>query len=96
MLTTSNDEVKLIVFLSDEIFAKNIPVLVTVDPISSAIPRIELADSRKVEDWKNHWECLEQNGCLATYLVTDEGRCLCSAKKEALDHQAIRILKWCA
>jgi len=53
-LTTSNDEdeVKLVVFLSDEIFAKNIPILVTVDPISSAILRIELADSRKVEDWK--------------------------------------------
>ncbi len=51
-LTTSNNEVKLVVFLSDEIFAKNIPILVTVDPISSVILRIELADSRKVEDWK--------------------------------------------
>ena len=83
-LTTSNDEVKLVVFLSDEIFAKNIPILVTVDPISSVILRIELADSRKVEDWKNHWECLEKNGYIATYLVTDEGRGLCSAQKEAL------------
>jgi len=83
-LTTSNNEVKLVVFLSDEIFAKNIPILVTVDPISSVILRIELADSRKVEDWKNHWECLEKNGYIATYLVTDEGRGLCSAQKEAL------------
>jgi hypothetical protein len=83
-VTTSNDEVKLVVFLSDEIFAKNIPILVTVDPISSAILKIELADSRKVEDWKNHWECLEKNGYIATYLVTDEGRGLCSAQKEAL------------
>jgi len=63
-VTISNDEVKLVVFLSDEIFAKNIPILVTVDPISSAILRIELADSRKAEDWKNHWECLEKNGYL--------------------------------
>lgn len=39
-VTTSNDEVKLVVFLSDEIFAKSIPILVTVDPISSAILRI--------------------------------------------------------
>jgi len=83
-LTTSNDEVQLLVFLSDEIFAKNIPILVTVDPISSAILRIELADSRKVEDWKNHWECLEKNGYIATYLVTDEGKGLCAAQKEAL------------
>jgi hypothetical protein len=59
-------DVQLVVFLSDEIFAKNIPILVTVDPISSAILRIELADSRKVEDWKNHWECL-------TYLLQLQG-----------------------
>jgi len=83
-LTTSNDEVQLVVFLSDEIFAKNIPILVTVDPISSAILRIELANARKVEDWKNHWECLQKNGYIATYLVTDEGMGLCAAHKEAL------------
>ena len=83
-LKTSDGEVKLVVFLGDELFAKNIPILVTVDPISSAILRIELADSRKVEDWKNHWECLQKNGYIATYLVTDEGRGLCGAHKEAL------------
>jgi len=83
-LTTDNDEVRLVVFLSDEIFAKNIPILVTVDPISSAILRIELADSRKVEDWKKHWECIQKNGYIATYLVTDEGKGLCAAQKEAL------------
>jgi len=83
-LTTSDDEVKLVVFLSDELFAKNIPILVTVDPISSAILRIEIADSRKVEDWKNHWECLQKDGYIATYLVTDEGKGLCGAHKEAL------------
>jgi len=83
-LTTNNDEDELVVFLSDELFAKNIPILVTVDPSSSAILRIELADSRKVEDWKNHWECLQKNGYIATYLVTDEGRGLCGAQKEAL------------
>ena len=71
-LENSNDEVKLVVFLADEIFAKKIPILVTVDPISSAILRIEIADSRKVKDWKNHWECIQKNGFIATYLVTDE------------------------
>lgn len=83
-LTTDNDEVRLVVFLSDEIFAKNIPILVTVDPISSAILRMELADSRKVEDWKKHWECIQKSGYIATYLVTDEGKGLCAAQKEAL------------
>jgi hypothetical protein len=83
-LTTGDGEVRLVVFLSDEIFAKNIPILVTVDPISSAILRIELADSRKIEDWKKHWECIQENGHIATYLVTDEGKGLCGAQKEAL------------
>ena len=83
-LVAANDEIRLVVFLSDEIFARNIPILVTVDPISSAILRIELADSRKVEDWKKHWECIQNNGHIATYLVTDEGRGLCGAHKQAL------------
>jgi len=83
-LITDNEEVQLVVFLSDEIFAKNVPILVTVDPISSAILRMELADSRKVEDWKKHWECIQKNGYIATYLVTDEGSGLRAAQKEAL------------
>ena len=81
---TTDDEVRLVVFLSDEIFAKNIPILVTVDPISSAILKIELANSRKAEVWKKHWECIQKGGHIATYLVTDEGKGLCSAQKEAL------------
>ena len=83
-LITTNNEVQLLIFLSDELFSKRIPILVTVDPISSAILRIELADARKAENWKKHWECLENNGYVATYLVTDEGRGLCTAQKEAL------------
>lgn len=83
-LTTNNGEIQLIVLLSDEIFSKSMPILVTVDPISSAILRIELADTRKVEDWKNHWECLKKNGFCAIYLVTDEGKSLITAQKEAL------------
>jgi hypothetical protein len=81
---TANGEIQLVVFLSDEIFSKSIPLLVTVEPISSAILRIELADTRKAEDWKKHWECLEKNGYFAVYLVSDEGKGLCSAQKEAL------------
>ena len=63
-LENSDDEVKLVVFLADELFAKNIPILVTVDPISSAILRMELADSRKVEDWKNHWNVYKKMASL--------------------------------
>jgi hypothetical protein len=83
-LTANNNEIQTVIFLSDELFAKSIPILVTVDPISSAILRIELAETRKAEDWKKHWQCLENNGYYAAYLVCDEGQGLCTAQKEAL------------
>ena len=35
-----NDEMQLVVFASDEIFEKTQPILITVEPISSAIFRI--------------------------------------------------------
>jgi hypothetical protein len=82
-LSVKNNEIKLIVFLSDEIFSKSTPIPVTADPISSVIFKIELADSRKAEDWKRHWECLQDNGIYAIYLVTDEGQGLTKAYKEA-------------
>ena len=83
-LSSKNEEIKIVVFLSDEIFSKNTPILVTVDADSSAILRIEITNSRKAEEWKHHWQCLEDNDIFAAYLVCDEGTGLCAAKKEAL------------
>ncbi len=85
-LVTKGDEIKVVVFLSDEIFSKNTPILITVDPISSAILRCELANKRDAASWKKHWTCIEDNGYYASYLVCDEGRALCSAHKESLFH----------
>lgn len=82
--SAEDDKIKVVVFLSDEIFSKDKPILVTVDPISSAILRIELADARKAENWKRHWKRIEENGHYAAYLVCDEGKGLCAAKAEAL------------
>jgi hypothetical protein len=73
-LSTENGIIRYLVFASDEIFSKTLPILVTVDPCSSAILRIELTDSRKAEDWKRHFECLHDNGVEAIYLVSDEGK----------------------
>jgi hypothetical protein len=82
--TQSSDETtQMVIFLSDEIFSKSVPILVTVEPISSAILKIELADTRKAEDWKKHWRCIENNGYNATYLVSDEGIGICTAHEEA-------------
>jgi hypothetical protein len=79
-----NDEMQVVVFASDEIFAKIQPILITVDPLSSAILRIELSDTRKSQDWQNHWDSLIKNGYYPSYIVCDQGIGLCSAKKELL------------
>ncbi len=76
--------IRLVVFLSDELFAKKRPILVTVDPQSSALLRIELVENRQWEQWKAHWECLEDNGVEAMYLVCDGGQALSKAQKESL------------
>ena len=72
-ISTENGIIQYLVFVSDEIFSKTTPILVTVDPCGSAILRIELADSRKAEDWKKHFECLRDSGVEAIYLVSDDG-----------------------
>ncbi len=52
--------------------------------LSRYLLRIELADTRTINDWKRHWECLRDNGIQAVYLVSDEGSGLTGAQKEAL------------
>jgi len=57
---------------------------VTVDPVSSAILKIELSDTRKAKDWIEHWNCIENNGHVAIYLVSDEGVGLTSGHSQGL------------
>ena len=72
-VSTETSIIQYLVFASDEIFSKSVPILITVDPCSSAILRMELADSRTADDWENHFECLSNNGIEAIYLVSDDG-----------------------
>lgn len=83
-LKTGNDEIQFVVFLSDEIFSKSVPILVTVEPKSSTILKIELTNTRKAQDWKKHFQCIQDNGFVAIYLVTDEGKGLCAAHQQLL------------
>ena len=62
-ITLPSGVIRLVVFASDELFAGPQPILLTVDPQSSAILRIELTTKRQWEDWAHHWECLYDNGC---------------------------------
>ena len=77
-ISTEDGIIQYLVFAADELFSKTVPILVTVDPSSSAILQIELAGSRKAEDWKKHFECLYDNGIEAIYLVSDEGKGICA------------------
>jgi len=76
--------IQYLVFASDEIFSKTTPILVTVDPISTVVLRIELSDSRKAEDWKKHFKCIIGNGFEATQMVSDDGQGLRAGHHEAM------------
>jgi len=84
-ITTNEKTIQLAIYASDEVFSKTKPILITVDPVSSAILRIQLADSRNADQWKQHWEYIHENGFYAMYLVSDEGTGMKSAQKQALN-----------
>jgi len=76
---------KPIVLLSDEMFTDGTPILITVDPKSTAILKIQLADKRSAEEWKKHWLCILNNGFEAIYVVSDEGKGLCTGHDLVFD-----------
>jgi len=79
------DDQKPIVLLSDEIFTDSTPILITVEPKSTAILKIQLADKRSAEEWKKHWLCITNNGFEVIYLVSDEGKGLCTGHDLVFD-----------
>ncbi len=75
---------KFVVFAIDELYSKSYPILITVDPVSSCILRIELSKTCTGNDWKNHLDCLDSNGIKAVYRVSDEGSGLCAGQTMAI------------
>jgi hypothetical protein len=64
----------IMVILCDEIFTLGQPILITVEPRSLAILKIELVEKRDAETWKKHWEELVKAGRGANPLVvSDQG-----------------------
>ena len=45
---------QVVFYLSDEIFARHQPILVTIEAHSTAILKIQLASERSAETWKAH------------------------------------------
>ena len=84
--TLGNEQagVRFVVFASDEVFAKSTPLLITVEPVSSVILRIELADQRTAAVWSAHWQALKANGFEARLLTSDAGSGLRAAHQGVL------------
>lgn len=78
-LSNESETTQLLVFANDEVYAKAQPILITVDPISSAILRIELADNRTADQWCQHYEGLLENGFQPKQLTSDAGVGICAA-----------------
>jgi hypothetical protein len=64
-------ETVIVYYLWDEIFTCGYPILVTVEPESLAILKIELVTSRDAEKWKDHYEELTKAGFGAKDVVSD-------------------------
>ena len=71
-----------VTYLSDEIFVNNQPILVTIEPKSTAILKIELASNRSADTWKNHFKELFYHHYHSIGLSSDRGKGLTEGYKK--------------
>lgn len=72
-------------YLSDEIFALDKPILVTIDAQSTTILNIELAADRSAETWRAHFEALEHHHFISLGMASDRGAGLVAGYQAACD-----------
>lgn len=58
---------------SDEIYAKSSPILITIDPVSFLILKIELSESRSKEVWISHFQDIKEQNISFLQITNDEG-----------------------
>jgi hypothetical protein len=71
--TLSMPHQKVVVYLSDEIFAIRTPILVTIDAQSTAILKIELASDRSAKTWETHFKDLSTHRFHSLGMASDRG-----------------------
>ena len=65
---------RIVFLLCDEIFTLGRPILISVEPRSLAILKIELVERRDAETWQKHWSELAQSGLIQhPTVVSDQG-----------------------
>jgi Transposase len=72
--TLSMAEHTVVFYLSDEIFARHQPILVTIEAQSTAILKIQLASERSAETWKAHFDDLGHHHFHSIGMASDRGR----------------------
>jgi hypothetical protein len=71
--TLSMPHKKVVFYLSDEIFAIQAPILVTIDGQSTAILKIELAAARSAKTWETHVKALGAHRFHSPGMASDRG-----------------------
>ena len=71
--TLAMAEHKVVFYLSDEIFARHQPILVTIEAQSTAILKIQLASDRSAETWKAHFDDLGEHRFHSIGMASDRG-----------------------
>jgi hypothetical protein len=65
---------QIVFLLADEIFTRGQPILMTVEPQSLTILKIELVENREGETWRKHWQELAEAGLIEHQtVVSDQG-----------------------
>src|SRR6266516_114866 len=71
--TLAMAEHTVVFYLSDEIFARHQPILVTIEAQSTAILKIQLASDRSAETWKAHFDDLGAHRFHSIGMASDRG-----------------------
>lgn len=71
--TLSMPKTQLVFYLSDELFALQSPILITLEAQSTAILKIQLASERSAPTWQSHFENLRDHHFQSIGLASDRG-----------------------
>src|SRR6266704_4288099 len=71
--TLSMSQQTVVFYLSDEIFARHQPILVTIEAQSTAILKIQLASDRSAPTWQAHFEDLGHHRFDSIGMASDRG-----------------------
>jgi len=83
--TLSTGSPKVVFYLSDELFALQAPILITIDAHSTAILRIELASDRSAETWSTHFAEVEGHDFYPLGMASDRGQGLVAGYQAAFE-----------